>query len=801
MKRDYWAFFVLVLFISLGKAQDFTITGKVLDMDQNPIPLANVLLKDQDSVLVSGTATDEEGLFRFANLPAGRYLISASYILNPSQVIALELTSDQDVGILTITEEAQALEGVTVTYEKPRLERFPDRLVFNVANTAIVDGTIWELLKATPSLTMAKGQLSVKGNTAITVLINDRRVNLPAKDLENLLSGASAGSVEAIEVITNPPAKYSAEDGVLINIKMGKNLVAGYNGAVFNRYRQAVFAKHTVGTDHYFKGKKTDFSVNYSFSKDKWLTRYTDITNFPENGALGGLWTADQDRIFRSDRHNLSTFFDYSPNERNTFSFSSINVLTPKIGVTDDSRTVINGADGGLRSTFETTNTSGRDQLNLSFYGDWTHRFKKEGAELSLLSHYTFYDKSDAQALNTDFFDGAGSLTGENDFTTASQQKINLYTLQLDYSTPLGTASRLETGLRYAGIASKSTILQQGFDRDQPGINPTEAGVFDYDEAIYAAYLSFNTQWDKWKLRSGLRAEQTETVGNLDIANGPNENSYLELFPSFSLQHLFNDQNNLTLQYARRIDRPRYDYINPFQYFQNNFTVFEGNPNLLPAIRNRLTLVYAFNKNYTVELFYEDDASKFNEQVFQDNDANLLRFISDNLDGSFNYGIDGTYSLDLTERWYSYLLVAYFYRRDTFRDLESQVLVENAVNTFIARANQSFTLLKDKSLLADLSFFYQSPMVNGNRRMDGISMLDFNLRKTFWNKAASLSLGIEDIFNQGNFFSRRQFLDQNNTTFTRKENRLLTVGFRYKFGNTKIRDNYKRKNLDERQRI
>ncbi len=801
MKRDYWTFFILVLLFSLGNAQEFSLTGKVLDAEQNPIPLANVLLKDQDSVLFKGTATDDEGLFRFKNIPAGSYFISASYILNQSQEIRVEVAADIHVGTLTILESAQVLEEVTVTYEKPKLERLPDRLVFNVANTAIVDGTIWELLKATPSLTIVKGQLSVKGNTAITVLINDRRVNLPAADLENLLSGASAGSVESIEVITNPPAKYSAEDGVLINIKMGKNLVAGYNGAVFNRYRQAVFAKHTVGTDHYFKGKKTDFSVNYSFSKDKWLTRYTDITNFPQTGTLGGIWTANQERILRRDRHNLSTFFDYTPNERNTFSFSSINVLAPKIGVTDDSRTVINDANGTLSSTFETTNTSGRDQLNLSFYGDWTHKFKKEGAQLSLLSHYTFYDNSDDQALNTDFFDQNGALTGENNFTTASQQKINLFTMQLDYATPMGTASQLETGLRYAGIDSRSTILQEGFDRNQPGINPTEAGIFDYDEAIYAAYLSFNTQWDKWKLRSGLRAEQTETVGNLDIANAPNVNSYLELFPSFSLQYLPNENNNLTLQYARRIDRPRYDYINPFQYFQNNFTVFEGNPNLLPAIRNRLTLVHTFNQNYTVELFYEDYANKFNEQVFQDNDANLLRFISDNLDDSFNYGIDGTYSLDITERWYSYLLVAYFYRRDTFRDLESQILVENGVNTFIARANQSFTLLKDKSLLADLSFFYQSPMVNGNRRMDGISMLDFNLRKTFWNKAGSLSLGIEDIFNQGNFFSRRQFLDQDNSTFTRQENRLLTLGFRYKFGNTKIRDNYKRKSLDERDRI
>jgi hypothetical protein len=801
MKRDYWAFLVFVYLFSLSNAQDFTITGRVFDNDKNPLPFANILLKDRDSVLINGTATDEEGYFQLSNLSSGRYFISASYIMNQSEEMELEVSGDMDVGALTITENAQALEGVTVTYEKPRLERLPDRLVFNVANTAVVDGTIWELLRATPTLTIAKGQLSVKGNTAITVLINGKRVNLPSTDLKNLLSGASAGSVEAIEVITNPPAKYSAEDGILIDIKMGRNLIAGYNGAVFNRYRQAVFAKNTLGTDHYFKGKKTDFSINYSFSKDKWLTRYTDITNFSQSAALGGLWIANQDRILRRNRHNISSFFDYSPNDRNTFSFSSINVITPKISVTDDSRTVINGINGDLRSAFETTNTSARDQANLSFYGDWTHKFKKEGAELSVLSHYTVYDNNDGQALSTDFLDQNGSLTGENDFTTVARQKINLYTLQMDYASPWGKSSRFETGLRYAGIGSRSTILQEGFDRNQPGINPTEAGVFDYDEDIYAAYLSFNGQWEQWRLRTGLRAEQTETVGTLDVASVPTEFSYLELFPSFSLQYLPNEKNNWVLQYFRRIDRPRYNNINPFQYFQNNFTVFEGNPELLPAIRNRLTLGYTYDRGLFMELYYENYSNKFNEQVFQDNASNILRFISDNLEGSYNYGIDANYSKDLTNFWNSYVLVAYFYQKDTFRDLDSQVLVENGIDTFIARTNQSFTFLDDRSFMVDLSFFYQSAMVSGNRRTDAISIMDLNLRKTFWNKAGSLSLGIEDIFNQGNFFSRRQFLDQDNSTFTRQENRLFTFGFRYKFGNTKIRDNYKRKRVDERNRI
>ncbi|MFS4415493.1 outer membrane beta-barrel protein [Maribacter sp. 2307ULW6-5] len=798
----YPVLMLLFLCAAAGLAQEFSLGGRVLDGDQNPLPFANVLLKTTDSVVVAGTATDDGGHFIFDNLAPGRYLLQASYIRNTSGAREVEVREDTQIGNLIIQESAQQLEGVTVTYKKPKLERKVDRLVFNVANTAIVDGTLWELLKATPSVTEVKGMLSVKGNTAVRVMINGRPVNLPREDVQNLLSGTSASSVAAIEVITNPPAKYSAEDGVLIDIKMDKNVVAGYNGALFNRYRQGVFAKHTVGTDQFFKGKKLDFSVNYSFTRDKWLTRYTDNTNFM--GAANQqdqLWTANQDRTQRRQRHNVSAFLDYKINDRNTLSFSTINALSPKVNTLDDSRTLITGPNADLLSSFTTANTSFREQANASFYGDWVHKLKKEGAEVSVNAHYTYYDDQSSQDLQTDFLDLDGALTGENDFTTLSQQTIHLFTAQVDHSLPLGDKARFETGLRYAGIASESTILQEGFDRNQPGINPTEAGVFNYDEDIYAGYVSYDNRWEHWRLRTGLRAEHTETLGDLDIDPEPIRRSYLEWFPSLSLQYNKSEQHSYVFQYYRRIQRPRYNTINPFQYFQNNFTVAEGNPALLPTISTRFSLGYTFDDTYTLEFIYDHNRDRFREQVFQDNASNLLRFVNVNLERNYSYGLDFTFDKDIAPFWNSYVLFAYFFQNDVFTDLGTGLPIENSIHTFIARSYQTFTFLEDQSLLLDLSFYYGSPMIRGNQRIDAIHGLDLMLRKSIWNKAGSISIGVTDIFNRLNVFSRRQFLDQDNTTFTRQENRLFTFGFRYKFGNTGIRDNYKRKRVSERNRL
>ena len=155
----------------------------------------------------------------------------------------------------------------------------------------------------------------------------------------------------------------------------------------------------------------------------------------------------------------------------------------------------------------------------------------------------------------------------------------------------------------------------------------------------------------------------------------------------------------------------------------------------------------------------------------------------------------------ITDFWDCFLLLSYYYKKDTFRDLDSGILLENSVGTWLGRMNNSFRLLSNESLYLDVDFFYLSPTVNGNSRRDAFNYLDILLRKTIWNKKGSISMGVRDIFNQGNYFTTRTFLNQNNSTFSRFENRLFTFAFRYKFGNTGIKDNKKRKRVDERNRI
>ncbi len=783
-------------------SQEYKVSGVVKDSENLALAHANVfLLAIGDSTIIKGTSADNQGYFEIAGVSRGNYFIRASYIENESELRSIEVNSDIDLDPIKVGNNAQSLKEVVVTLEKPRLVREVDRMVFRIENTALSDNDIWSVLKRTPSIVVLNNRLTVKGTNSVGVLINDRIVNLPDEDIINLLSGTSASNVESIEIITNPPAKYTSEGDMLINIKMKKNLIAGYNGAIYNRYVQGVFPKHTLGMDHYFKGKKTRASINYNFGNSKDLAKFTDVTNFFETDAITSVWTAEQTYTKRTKRHNATTFLDYDFDEKNTLSFSTIHEWSPKVDRKYATETLINDPDGALDSSFYTINNSDEEQLNTSYYLDYVHKLNKKGSEIAFNSHYTYYDYERGQILETDFFDVNGNMTNENDFTTNAQQKINLFSLQADYSQPLGPSAQVESGARYASIASKNTISQQGFDQNQPGIDPTTVGKFTYDESIFAAYASFGGKWDSWSIKSGLRAEYTETLGHLDIEPQANKKSYLELFPSLSLKYTLHKDHEFSLQYYRRIDRPRYSSVNPFQVFQSNNSVVEGNPDLLPAIRDYIALEYTFDRSYTAEIFYRNQSNQERQQVFQDNEANLLRFVSTNLNRDVTYGTYLSLNKDITSFWYGYLSFSYFYKENRFTDIESQQSLDNGLWTWYVRANNGFTLLNDKSLLLDADFTYFSRVAIGNSRRDPFSKLGIAVRKTLWNKKASISMGVEDIFNQGNFFETRQYLNQYNTSLSRRENRLFTLGFRYKFGNAAIKNNKKSKSVDERDRI
>ena len=796
----------LIVFISFsGFSQQLSINGHVKDEDNHPISFCNVTIREiQDKASITGTVTDDDGLFIIENLKATDYILNVSYLGFNTFQDTIRLKKSLTIKDILLKEQSQDLDGVTIIAKRPTVKRKVDRLVFNVENSTLSNNNVLDVLKNTPGVLVFDGSITVK-NSSPTIYINDRKVHLSSSDVQQLLEGTSANNVKSIEVITNPPAKYEAEGGAVINIITSKNIVSGYNGSIYGNYKQGQkYPKFSLGTSHFFKTEGVDAYINYSISPRKDYRHNNESINFMDNNQVSSIWETDFQRTRKSSNQAINSNIDFKINDHNSLGVSSNLFFSPRDNkrISVNSLTQVFNPSKVLDSTFHTLNSKVDETYNLAFTVDYIHKFKKDGEKLSANAHYTDYDFSSFQNVDTDYLFPDESLIRTNRFQTFSSQKIKLYTGQMDYELPIKNSGQFETGLKVSSINSKSILNQFIFVNGVKEEDVQNSDTFLYDELNYAGYASFSKDWDSWSLKLGVRSEFTDIKGNSFTSNQVNNNDYLKFFPSFYVLHSFNDHHELYFNYNRRIYRPRYGELNPFKYFLNDNAYSVGNPNLKPEIDDVFTLGYTLNKTYTFEVYYRFENDPTLEIIIQDNTENLITYNNTNINQNISYGLDFTTYTNMAKHWNLYVLSSLFYEENQFyaQDINNQLVV-NDTWSFYSQIINYFSFLKDKSLTADVSYLYISPIVNGPSEVSSRHGLDINLRKTLWNNKASLSVGVSDIFNTQNFTQTNQYLNQDYFLKSRMENRLFTFGFNYKFGNTHLKTNQKTIDLEERDRL
>ncbi|XMO86176.1 outer membrane beta-barrel family protein [Algibacter sp. AS12] len=804
MFKKLISFFFITL-TSLCFSQQFSVRGAVLDSVNTPIAYANVIIfNNEQPENVKGLTTNDDGFFEFDNLVSGEYILTVSFLGFEKFSKTLKIESDSNIGTIILKENIEALNGVTVIAKRPTIKRMVDRLVFNVENSTLSSNNVLDVLKHTPGVLVMNETITVK-QSAPTIYINDRRVNLSSNEVQQLLEGTSASNIKSIEVITNPPAKYEAEGSAVLNIITSKNIIAGYNGSVFGNYKQgSEFPKYTFGTSHFFKTKKLNLYLNYSISPKKEFRNNEESVNFFEDNLNTTTWETNFERVRKSANQNINANIDYEFDENNSLGFSSSVLISPRRQTQNkvNSITQVFNANKVLDSTFITDNLKVDETLNMAFTLDYIHKFKKEGEKLVVNAHHTNYDFSSFQDVDTNYFLPDDSFLRNNRFQTFSSQEIKLFTSQLDYELPLDNSAFFEAGAKISGINSKSELSQNDIEEGEKVEDLENSDTFLYDETNFALYSSYSKEWESWSLKLGLRTEFTNIKGTSISSNSTNDNNYTKFFPSLHVLHTVDDKNEVYFNYNKRIYRPRYNQLNPYKYFLNDNSYITGNPNLMPQVDDTFTLGYTINQKYTFEAYYRYENNPALEIVFQDNTNNLLKYVNTNIDRSISYGLDFTTYTPIVNKWDVYVLSSIFYYDNQFYAIESDnELFNNNQWSVYAQIINYFSFLKDKSLSTDVSLFYMSAYADGPSELSGRSSLDINLKKTLWNNRASVSLGITDVFNGLNFTQTTKYLNQDVLFNSRMENRLITFGFNYKFGNFNLNSNKRTIELQERDRL
>lgn len=795
--------FVLLFFLPLGVfAQSFELSGNVKNKEGEFVPFANVfLLNEQDSTLVKGTSANDEGRFFIYGIKPGIYYLKGTFFGDSSPLLPLDIQGDVKIGSLVLNGNSSSLEEVIVTGKQPTMERKADRLVFHVANSVVTQGNTWDLLRNTPGVINLRGSLQIRGQEA-TVYLNDRKVQLTASELQDLLEGLSGNNINSVEIIHNPPARYDSEGGPILNIVTSKSITPGYKGSLQGSYTQAILPKYQVGTSHYFKSEKLDVFANYSLTSRQEHDDLLSYINFINpSGDVFSRWDSDLDREDEKLTHNGSVIADYDIDEKNLLRFTSNISYTPFKLVRNRMQTTITDAQGQLDSTLLTNNRIDSDQLNLALDLSYEYRFDKEGRVLRLNSHFTRYTDNEAQAGRTEYFNKQDVFQRDFSFRTDAGQQISINTNQADYFDQLGSYS-FETGFKYSRIDSESLIDYLVRSGQRAGFPNEVQDDYRYDETIYAGYVSLGRDWDSWALKTGLRAEQTRAEGNSITLSETLVQDYFELFPSLYLQHTPAEDHSLSLDYSRKLRRPNYRNLNPFRYYFNEFDYDTGNPRLRPSFSHNFNFNYGYKDTYFIDLYYRDNGKYIMQLSFQDNEEQVLRQELQNGLKSQSYGIDFTVSKALTSAWYFFAYGSLFVEENQFIGVESgNVPVTQKVEGFYGQMGNYWNLSADGTWTAEATMTYFTDFLHGSYVVGETAIFNIGLKKTFWNNRAVLSLAVEDLFDKANARNVTRYLNQDNAYLNDEETRLFRIGFTYKFGNFRLSDNQRSVSKKERERL
>lgn len=775
-------------------AQNFSISGKVAGVGNNPIEFANVIILTENSQeFYKGTSTDNDGFFSLQTIAEGTYIIKISFIGFEEFEQKIILTGNLDLRTIQLKETPESLGEVTVVAKKPTITRKPDRLIFNVENTALIEGSTLGVLKSTPGIIVSEGGINIKSAPA-TVYINNRKVQLTSDELIELLESAPANSIKSVEVITNPPASYDADSGSVINIIMSKNLITGYGGSISTNYTQGVFPRYNTGTSHYFKNNKINLNVNYSYTNQKINRDQDDRVNYlDDNNQINQIWNSNVNRNTWSETHNLNLNFDYYIDDKNTLSFTSTGLYLPYFKYQIRNTTTILDANQNFLSSFTADNLSRDTKYNIGSDLIFRHEFDNT-ASLNFNAHYTTYDYQRNQNVFQNELDD-----NDSEFNTLANQDTQIITGKLDYNLPIDDNSVFDVGVKYSNVNTDSDITRLDVINGSEVLNTDNSDAFSYDENVFATYANYNKSWDKWDLNIGLRVELTNIEGESLTLSETNTQDYLNWFPNASLSHKLSDDVSIYGNYKRSITRPSYTDLNPFTFFLNENTVLLGNPELVPTYINDYKFGINFLEHFTFESYYMSYDGNIVELPRQNNNTNILEWTPTNLENKVDYGFDLLFNYYPSNKFSIYAAASVFNVTEEANFGDDTVKLNQWSQLLIIAPNLS--LLKDNSLNINSSFWWMSKSLQNLQTIQPLLLSSISISKSIFKNKGIISLSIEDLFNKQDFNNSVNYLNQSSRSFTDRDNRSIKLGFRYKFGNTKLNINERETEVEERDRL
>ena len=782
-----WTLPVSNLAYAQGK---YLVEGKVIDAQTKPLEYITInLLSAKDSSLIKATLSEATGNFRFENIPEGKYLVAA-VSMGYKKTVSKPFTlggNNKTITLppITLALESKTLGEVTVTAQRPFVERKADRLVVNVEGSSVsVGNTALEVLQKAPGVSVDKDDnISMNGKSSVLVMLDGKPTYMSNADLANLLRSMQSTEIESIELITNPSAKYDAAGNAgIINIKTKRNKNMGFNGTLTAGTGYGKTSKFNGGTNLNFRKGKINVFGNYNygnngnesnFSLDRVVNNEGTITNFEQDNG----WNA------RRANNSYKAGIDFFVNKKTTVGLL-VNGYSNSVDEQQNSGTLILENTALPPNSIRVKGTNKQKYVNNAFNFNTKTTFDTLGREFSLDADYSKY-RGELDEFRDNFYlksDGSARKPAKyiHNFAPAD---IEIKSLKADYTHPITKTLKIETGWKSSWVETDNNLQFDTLANNNWVSDAGRTNHFIYTENINAGYLNVNKQFKNTTIQVGLRAEHTKSEGNSVTNQSIVEQNYIKFFPSASVSQKLGKNHQIGVSYSRRIDRPNYDNLNPFIYILDDYTYFQGNPYLNPQYTNSGEVSYTYKGSFTATVKYSKTKNVMTDITEQDNETKVtyaqVRNLADQTVYSFNI-----YAPIPIKKWWNMNNNIEVFNLGFKSELSGSMLdVDQTV--FQINTDNQFTI--NKTTGAEVSFWYMSPLKYGIFQIRNSPALNIGFKRSFMDNKMNLKLNINDVFNTRRNRGSTNFANMNFNFMNKWESQVANLSLTYRFGNSNVK--------------
>ena len=804
-----FTFTILNVFGQKPQNNQLTVVGKIIDSNtKEPLEYATIVLKNQKTKQLSGGITDEKGNFNIKINP-GTYDISFEFISFKTQEIPNKIiNSTLNFGTIELSEDTDKLDEIVIIAEKSTVEIRLDKRIYNVGKDMTVKGgSASDVLDNVPSVDVdVEGNVSLRGNENVRILIDGKPSALVGLSGTDALRQLPADAIERVEVITSPSARYDAEGTAgILNIILRKGVATGLNGSMNATIGDP--KQYRIASNVNFRTNKFNFFTNLGYRNSSGPGKFLTNLSIFENESFNSLRIEDRDFERNRNGYNINVGLEYFLSKKSSITgtyfyrdSNNQNLSTNNISVFDVND-ILEYSDLRIQDEDEIDNTS---QISLNY----TNNFNTSGHKLTVDVQY-----SDSEEIESASIDD--SLATENNITT---EKSKNTLIQTDYTLPIGENTQFEFGYRGDFQDLNSNFLVNRIP--ELDFNPSNNLIFEQN--VNAIYSQLGNKINKFSYLLGLRTEITDVKVRLTNTNENFDYNYSELFPTINFGFERTDNQSFTLGYSRRLRRPRYWFLNPFESRNSQNIIYKGNPGLIPT----------FTNSFDLGFLQKIGKLTLNSSIYYQHSINAIQRVSRDeirlLDGvnqvitirePINLASEDRFGFELTANYNPSKKVrlsgsfnvfkqeskgVYEYNKFTIDGISGEINstpelqdMGNINNSWFSRFNATFTLPGNIQMQNRLS--YRGPRFTAQSESKGIFSTNIALSKDLFSENGTVVLNVSDLFNSRKWRSTNYNPNRENPTSINYQEsqwrvRQVSLNFTYRFNQKKNQVRERRSN-------